>query len=89
VEGSIVTRKSRTHFPQVPLEIAILKKQADGSTHWVEAAMNIDSAKERVQALAECFPGVYVIVDRKTGREINVRATDADVVPGISGTAIN
>jgi hypothetical protein len=82
-------RKSRTHFQQVPLEIAILKKQLDGSTHWVEAAMDIDSAKERVQALVECFPGEYVIVDRKTGGEINAGATDANAVPGISGTAIN
>jgi hypothetical protein len=51
--------------------------------------MDIDSAKERVQALVECFPGEYVIVDRKTGGEINAGATDANAVPGISGTAIN
>lgn len=82
-------RKSRTHFEQVPLGMAILKKQPNGSTYWVEAAMDIESARERVQALAECFPGVYVIVDRNTGSEINVRATDGNAVAGLSGPAIN
>jgi hypothetical protein len=71
-----MSRKSKTHFEHVPLEIAILKKQPEGRVYWVEAARNVESAKERVQSLARYFPGEYVIVNKKTGEEITVRPSE-------------
>jgi hypothetical protein len=66
-------RKPNTHFKQVPLEIAILKRQPDGKSYWVEAARDVKSATKRVHALAEQFPGEYVIVNKKTREEIAIR----------------
>ncbi len=42
----------------------------DGELHFVEAAQSIDAAKARVKALAELWPGEYVIYDEATGERV-------------------
>jgi len=70
--------KRKSHFEKVPLEVAILKKQPNGSLHWVEAAIDIQSARARIQALGEYYPGEYVILHKKTGKKINIRVAGSD-----------
>ena len=43
---------------------------AEGELHFIEAAQSLDAAKERVQALAEVWPGEYVIYDEATGERV-------------------
>jgi hypothetical protein len=71
--------KRKTHFEKVSFEVAILKKQPNGSLHWVEATKDIPSAKRRIRALGEYYPGVYVILDKKTGKEISIHVGGSDV----------
>jgi hypothetical protein len=53
----------------------ILKMQPDGSTYWVEAAEDLDTAKGRVRVLLKYFPGQYVIVDNTTGEKVVIGPT--------------
>ena len=46
----------------------------DGELHFVEAAQSIDAAKARVTALAELWPGEYVIYDAETGERVFIIA---------------
>ena len=48
----------------------------DGELHFVEAARTLDNAKARVQALAELWPGEYVIYDEATGERLSINAGD-------------
>lgn len=43
---------------------------AEGELHFIEAAQSLDAAKERVRALAEVWPGEYVIYDEATGERV-------------------
>ncbi len=45
----------------------------DGELHFVEAAQSIDAAKARVKALAEFWPGEYVIYDGATGERLSTK----------------
>jgi hypothetical protein len=56
----------------LPAPFDIFKQQPDGRDYWVEAAQDLESAKERAQVLAETFPGQYVIVDNTTGEKISI-----------------
>ena len=47
----------------------------DGELHFVEAAQTLDAAKARVQALAELWPGEYVIYDAETGERVSITAS--------------
>ena len=47
----------------------------EGELHFVEAAQSIDAAKARVKALAELWPGEYVIYDAETGERVSVTAS--------------
>jgi hypothetical protein len=88
--GNIMAgRKSKTHFERVPIDIAILKKEPNGKTYWVEAPHNVESAKERVESLFRYFPGEYVIVNKKTGEEITVRPFDGDGPDDAPEPAVN
>jgi hypothetical protein len=46
----------------------------EGELHFVEAAQSIDAAKARVKALAEVWPGEYVIYNAETGERVSVTA---------------
>jgi len=46
----------------------------DGELHFVEAAQSLEAAKVRVQALAEVWPGEYVIYDEATGERVVITA---------------
>ncbi len=46
----------------------------NGELYFVEAAQSLDAAKARVQALAELWPGEYVIYDEATGERVSVTA---------------
>ena len=46
----------------------------DGELHFVEAAQSIDAAKARVTALAELWPGEYVIYDAEMGERVFIIA---------------
>jgi hypothetical protein len=48
----------------------------DGELHFVEAAETLDAAKARVQALAELWPGEYVIYYAATGERVSITAGD-------------
>jgi hypothetical protein len=52
----------------------ILKMQPDGTTYWVEAAEDFETAKARARILLEYFPGQFVIVDNVTGDKTFVPA---------------
>jgi len=45
----------------------------DGELHFVEAVQSIDAAKARVKALAELWPGEYVIYDKATGERLSTK----------------
>ena len=51
----------------------IFKLQSDRSEHFVEAVQAFDNAKARVQALAELWPGEYVIINEATGERVCYR----------------
>ncbi len=53
------------------LPSCIFKLRSDGSLHFVEAVQALDDAKARVQALAESWPGEYVIIDEATGERVS------------------
>jgi hypothetical protein len=57
----------------------IFKQQPDGNAYWVEAAQDLETAKARVQVLAEHFPGQYFIVDNMTGKKIFTSSDDTMV----------
>ena len=50
------------------LPFCILKLRGEGSPHIVEAAQTLDAAKVRVTALAESWPGEYVIFRKRPKR---------------------
>jgi hypothetical protein len=50
----------------------LFKQLPDGNAYWVEAAEDLETAKERARVLAENFPGQYVIVDNTTGEKISI-----------------
>ncbi len=50
----------------------------DGELHFVEAAQTLAAAKTRVQALAELWPGEYVIYDAATGERVSISAGDGE-----------
>jgi hypothetical protein len=49
----------------------------DGGLCFVEAAQSLDAAKARVQALAELWPGEYVIYDEATGERVLIIAVSS------------
>ena len=51
----------------------ILKVQSGGSHHWMEGAISVERAKERVKVLAAFSPGEYVITNL-TGHEIPAKS---------------
>ena len=53
------------------LPFCIFKLRGDGSLHFVEAVQALDDAKARVQALAELWPGEYVIINEATGKRVS------------------
>jgi hypothetical protein len=44
----------------------ILKKLPDGGIVWIEAAKDLETARERIKLFATCKPGEYVIFCQKT-----------------------
>ena len=49
----------------------------DGELYFVEAAQSLDTAKARVQALAELLPGEFVIYDEETGKRLLITSEGA------------
>ena len=54
------------------LPFRIFKLRGDGSLHLVEEAQTLEDAKERVEALAELWPGEYIIQNEGTGEQVHV-----------------
>ena len=52
------------------LPFCILKLRGDGSPHFVEATQTLGAAKARVTALAEMWPGEYVIIHKEPKRGV-------------------
>jgi hypothetical protein len=50
----------------------------DGELQFVEATQTLDAARARVQALAEVWPGEYVIYDAATGERVSITAGDEE-----------
>jgi len=44
----------------------------DGELHFVEAAQTLEVAKRRIAALAEFWPGQYIIYNEQTGERVSV-----------------
>jgi hypothetical protein len=44
--------------------------RGEGSPRFVEAAQTLDAAKKRVKALAELWPGEYVIFRKRPKRDV-------------------
>ncbi len=57
------------------LPFCILKLRGEGSPHIVEAAQTLDAAKARVTALAESWPGEYVIIRKSPKRGVILLAS--------------
>jgi hypothetical protein len=57
---------------------AIFKVAADGHPTWVQCALTLDDANARVQALGFSFPGKYIILSQKTGRQTVVTINETD-----------
>jgi hypothetical protein len=53
----------------------------DGELHFLEAAQSLDDAKARVQALAELWPGEYVIYDEETGEWLSIKGSKREEMP--------
>ena len=58
----------------------ILKRHADGSFIWVEAASELAHAKDRLQQLYTAMPGEYFVFDQKS-QQIVARIS-ASLPPG-------
>jgi hypothetical protein len=56
------------------LPFRILKMRGDGSLHFVEEAETLEDARERVGALAEFWPGEYLIHNEVTGERVSITA---------------
>lgn len=52
----------------------VFKVSEDGEPIWVEAAISLDAAKERVQVLRQSFPGEYRIWSHKTGNTFAINS---------------
>ena len=52
------------------LPFCILKLRGDGGPHVVEAAQTLGAAKARVTALAELWPGEYLIIHKKPNKSV-------------------
>ena len=65
-------RKKDT-VPAIPFDILI--RHGDGSLLWVEAASNIQLAKNRLQQLCAATPGDYFVFDQ-TSQQIVARSSD-------------
>ena len=50
----------------------ILKKLPDGGIVWIEAAEDVQTARQRIKLFAECRPAEYVIFCQKTQSVIAV-----------------
>ena len=57
------------------LPFCILKLRGEGSPHIVEAAQTLDAAKVRVTALAESWPGEYVITHKSQKKGVILLAS--------------
>ena len=57
--------------------VEIFKIDASGAPLWVEAAVDLPSAKARVEALGAIQPGEYLIFDSRTGQRTQLRAPGA------------
>jgi len=42
----------------------------DGELYFVEAAQTLEAARRRIEALAELWPGEYVIYNEQTGERV-------------------
>jgi hypothetical protein len=54
----------------------IFKLRIDGSPHVVEEAQTLEDAIARVEALAELWPGEYIIQNEETGERVFITASD-------------
>jgi hypothetical protein len=70
----------RGKFMIAPFDIFLT--EAGGSLRWLEAAETLEDAKARVQELALCSPGEYVLLDQRTGNKIVI---ESDAVGGAPG----
>jgi len=52
------------------LPFCILKLRGEGSPRFVEAAQTLDGAKKRVTAMANSWPGEYVIFRKRLKRGV-------------------
>jgi hypothetical protein len=54
------------------LPFRVFKVQGDGNLHFVQEAENLEDARERVQSLAELWPGEYIIQNEETGERVSI-----------------
>jgi len=68
----------RTEFRGMRLSFCILSVLGDlldgGELHFVEAVQTLEAARQRIEALAELRPGLYVIYNRETGERVSIMA---------------
>ena len=57
----------------------IFKYDAQGDVRWIEAAQDLAAAKTRVSVLGESWPGLYLILDQKTGDKISIQVGSSGV----------
>lgn len=49
-----------------------------GELHFVEAVQTLEAARQRIEALAELRPGLYVIYNKETGERVSIMAGVGD-----------
>jgi hypothetical protein len=54
------------------LSFCIFKVRGDGRLHFVEEAQTLEDARERVGALAELWPGEYLVRNEETVERVSI-----------------
>jgi len=49
-----------------------------GELHFVETVQTLEAARQRIKALAELRPGLYVIYNKETGERVSIMAGVGD-----------
>jgi len=72
----------RTEFKGMRLSFCILSVLGDlldgGELHFVETVQTLEAARQRIEALAELRPGLYVIYNKETGERVSIMAGVGD-----------
>lgn len=59
----------------------IFRAEPNGDLRWLEAAPDLDKAKQRIRTLAVSSPGEYLVLNQRTGNKTTIRVEDSGASP--------